>query len=83
MNPDRLTQILENLAREQPATSIHFKATEPQSASSIMRSVPLTISNNYMQTSRGHRYFDSVTSGFRQEEKSIAPLIVMAFDAPK
>src|SRR5579883_362254 len=65
MGVDRLTQILENLAREQPTRSIHLKTTERQSRSATSaRSVPLTISNDYMQTSKSQRFFDRVVVGF-------------------
>src|SRR5579883_2358242 len=65
MGVDRLTQILENLASEHLARSIHLKTTERQSKSSIVeQSIPLTFSHDYMQTSRGQRFYDHRVTGF-------------------
>jgi hypothetical protein len=65
MYVDRITEILENLAHEQLVRSIRLKTTEQQSKSMLIKpegSTPVTISNNYIQTAKGQRYFDTLSS---------------------
>jgi hypothetical protein len=63
MGDANLTQVLENLARERPARNIHFKCTEHQSKfAMVQRSAPLTVLNDYRQTSKGQRFFDRIVA---------------------